>query len=67
MLIVFVCSDKENISLQSLIGHNIQDFCHASDVAQMKKHYVEGWLLFCCCRIDYMKIIFLHKLLSIAR
>jgi len=36
------CSDKENVSLQSLIGHNIQDFCHASDVCQMKKHYAEG-------------------------
>jgi len=37
-----VCSDKENASLQTLIGHNIQDFCHASDVAQLKKHYAEG-------------------------
>ena len=45
-IVFFDCSDKENILLQSLIGHNIQDFCHASDVAQMKRHYAEGWLLF---------------------
>jgi len=41
----FDCSDKENVSLQSLVGHNIQEFCHASDVAQMKKHYAEGRFL----------------------
>ena len=39
-------SDKEHISLQSLIGHNIQEFCHASDVAQMTKHYAEGEFCF---------------------
>ena len=45
--IVDACSDKEDVSLQSLIGHNIQEFCHASDVAQMHKHYAEGrFLLF---------------------